>query len=680
METIRHEIDFAGRKLFFETGKFAKRALTSVVCGYGETIVLAVLTVSREKSKANYMPLLVDYREKLYAGGKIKGSRWMKREGRQTDGEILLSRVIDRSIRPMIDKNLRNDVAINIIPLSVDKENETEFPAFLASAMATLLSGLPFSGPLSITYIGLKNNKFIVNPTLEEKKENDMLLTLSTYKDKVVMVEFEGKEIPEEKIQEAMKFSFEQNAILDKFQEEFKERVNFSHSLELFLEEPKVSDEEKPDFTSEFEKIYATNVLNERDRMLSVLQKSLPEESTISVEELYFEFCRRKILNEKKRIGGRSVMEVRPLEIEVGILPRVHGSGHFRRGETEALTTCTLGSPGDAQFFERSDDEGQQRFFHFYNFPSYSVGETAPKKFLSRREIGHGALAEKALKNMIPEKSVFPYTIQLVTEILTSNGSTSQAATCGSTLALMDAGVPIKNPVAGIAVGLIQDPKDENNFVVLTDIQGEEDHLGDMDFKVGGTENGVTAIQMDTKLKGVSMKVIEEAFVHAKNARLHILSEMKKVISAPNKNLSQYAPRIEIIKIDPEKIRLIIGKGGETIQKITTEANVQIDIEDDGTLFVTSENEEGWKKANAMIQDIVYTPKIGDEFEGVVARVEAYGAFVDGEKTGGLIHVSKLGNNGEFVKHAGDVVKVGQKLKVKVAEIDDQGRVKLEKA
>jgi len=693
------EREFAGRRLKLISGRFAHRTLSSVVCQFGETSVLSVVSVSKNPKDLGYLPLLVDYREKLYAGGKIKGSRWVKREGRPSDEEILLSRVIDRSIRPMIDGRIQNDIQIVAIPLSVDQQNDAEFPALLASEAAMLISGVPFFGPISSSHIGVSDSgEFVVNPEISQAQEMKLVTTVTTFGEKIVMIEAEGKEASEEMFLKAVKKSIEENRKLDELQLELKEKaptvrygIEVSYGLEEIAGEDEILkdlDIGDMDLEKNFSRFFSFKYVDERYNEISKISKVLSEKHEIDlskallfVEENYKKFIRKNVLDDKKRIDGRALDEIREVSCEVGIIPRVHGSGHFIRGVTEALTIATLGSPGDAQLFERADEEGEKRFFHFYNFPQYSVGEVGSFKGPSRREIGHGALAEKALKNMIPPKDDFPYTIQLVTEILTSNGSTSMASACGSTLALMDAGVPIKSPVSGVAIGLIVDEKNEDNFEVLTDIQGEEDHYGDMDFKITGTKNGITAVQMDTKLKGVSFDVIKKALQKGMEANKFILDKMLSTIASPRSEISPFAPRIEKINVQIDKIRLVIGRGGETINKIIAETGVTLDIEDDGTIFITSNDKENMEKAKKMILAVTYEPKIGDEFDVRVTRVESYGVFVqatNGFSFEGLIHISKLGN-GQYIKNVSDVAKIGDIMRAKLIHIDEQGRFSFER-
>jgi len=675
------------------------------------------VAISSEKSSADYLPLNIEYREKLQAGGKIKGSRWVKREGRPMDHEILLGRLIDRAVRPTINENIRNDIQVTVTPLSSDKENETEFPAFTSVILALKLAGLDiqlqslsiigvksspdvvdqmsyqdrkyeFGKAIDYSSINTRDPELVVHPTLQEKSELLGFLSVASFDRNIVMLEGESKEMPigiaRIVCEKALEANNEVLATLEKVLNEYQDKK----TVELHLHEQDEFDQKiYTALIPSLQDIVAIPDHASRDVKIESLKEHLLEAGLLNEEEVqefdpdpyYKKFIQKMLLEEGKRIGGRKMDEIRELEVNENILYRVHGSGYFRRGETEALTVATLGSPGDVQNYENMEAEGERRFFHFYNFPPYSTGEARPVRGVSRREIGHGALAEKAIRPMVPPKEIFPYTIQLVTEILTSNGSTSMASTCGSSIALMSTGVPIKNCVAGVAIGLMADDKDNpSQFKVLTDIQGEEDFYGYMDFKLTCTNNGMTALQMDTKLRGVPVDIINEAFEAGEKGALEIRDKILSVISRPEDTLSEYAPRIMTMNINPEKIKIVIGKGGETIQKIIAETGVGIDIEQDGQVFITSEDAEMAEKAMSMITELIYEPEVGDILDGKVVRVESFGAIVKCGSFDGLLHVSKVLPS-KFIKDINEFIKVGDTVRVKVSEIDKEGRVRFER-
>ncbi|MBR5155548.1 MAG: polyribonucleotide nucleotidyltransferase [Clostridia bacterium] len=684
------ETEVAGRKLSIEVGKVAELANGSVIVRYGDTVVITAATASaKPRDGIDFFPLSIDYEERMYAVGKIPGS-FLKREGRPSENAILTARVIDRPMRPLFPKDLRNDVSIVSTVMSVEQDNAPEFCAMIGSSAAVSISDIPFNGPIAAVYVGLIDGEFIINPTVEQREKSDLNLTVAGSLQKVVMIEAGANEVPEDVMFDAIMFAHE----------EIKKICHFIKGIQDEIGKPKfeyehiVVNEEIFDDISAF----ATDLVKEaldtddkavRDERLKVVyekvyanfeEKYPAEEYAQDIEDALYKLqktiVRRWLLDEGKRVDGRAIQQLRPLASEVGLLPRTHGSGLFKRGQTQVMTVATLGALGDAQIIDGLDNEEYRRYIHHYNFPSYSVGETKPSRGPGRREIGHGALAERALVPVIPSEEEFPYAIRLVSEVLSSNGSTSQGSICGSTLALMDAGVPIKAPVAGISVGLVTEG---DRFLTVLDIQGLEDFFGDMDFKVAGTKKGITAIQMDLKIDGLTPEIIKNALTETRDARYYILDEvMLKAIAEPRKDVSQYAPKVIHIEIPVDKIRDVIGSGGKVIQKIVADTGAKIDIEEDGRVFISAPNAEMGEAAKKIIEGIVKEPEIGEVYDGKVVRIMDFGAFVEflpGKD--GLVHISKLDK--ARVEKVEDVVSVGDDIKVQVIEIDKQGRINLKR-
>ncbi|MBU0963571.1 polyribonucleotide nucleotidyltransferase, partial [Patescibacteria group bacterium] len=594
MSTIKKfTTEFAGKKLIFEFGRFAGQAHGACTVQYGETVVLATAVMnSTMREGVDYFPLMVDYEERLYAAGKIKGSRFIKREGRPSDEAVLTSRLVDRSIRPLFDQESRTDVQVVLTVLSVDQENDPDILSLIASSAALSVSPIPWAGPIAGVRVARVGDEWVLNPTYNAREKAAMEIVVVGNKDKVLMIEASAQQVKEDLVYEAIKFGHKHLCKTVDFIQELQSKIGIKKEVvelgELSEEEQKALNKVKEKVQSfcqeKIQKIFGTGkkeqqlaLIQLKDELEEVLKadndvtKENRQKGLNMVDRVYEQESRSLVLKKETRVDGRQLDEVRKISCEVGILPRTHGSGVFVRGETQVLSVVTLGSPGDEQFLDTMEETGKKRFMHHYNFPGFSTGEVKPMRSVGRREIGHGALVEKALEQVLPSKDDFPYTIRVVSEVLSSNGSSSQASCCGSSLALMDAGVPIKDPVAGIAIGLITDEKDSSKYKLLTDIQGVEDHDGDMDFKVAGTKNGITAIQMDVKLKGISFEIIKDALENARQTRLSILDEMLKTIPEPRADLSKYAPRIYTLRIDPEKIRDVIGRGGETINKIIDE-------------------------------------------------------------------------------------------------------------
>ncbi|MCG3084041.1 polyribonucleotide nucleotidyltransferase [Anoxybacillus sp. LAT_35] len=688
MEQEKHvfSIDWAGRPLTVEIGELAKQANGAVLVRYGDTVVLSTATASKEPKSVDFFPLTVNYEERLYAVGKIPGG-FIKREGRPSEKAILASRLIDRPIRPLFAEGFRNEVQVVSMVMSVDQDCSPEMAAMFGSSLALTISDIPFEGPIAGVTVGRVNGQFVINPSIAQMEQSDMHLIVAGTKDAINMVEAGANEVPEEVMLEAIMFGHEEIKRLIAFQEDIAAKVG-KEKMEVVLYELDAQLEAEIRARVEGEVKRAVQVPEKLAREAAIEQlkaevvaayedQEADEETIKQVKEILHklvkEEVRRLITEEKVRPDGRKVDEIRPLSSAIGLLPRTHGSGLFTRGQTQALSVCTLGALGDVQILDGLGIEETKRFMHHYNFPPFSVGETGAMRGPGRREIGHGALGERALEPVIPSEKEFPYTIRLVSEVLESNGSTSQASICASTLAMMDAGVPIKAPVAGIAMGLV---KSGEHYTILTDIQGMEDHLGDMDFKVAGTEKGVTALQMDIKIKGLSREILEEALQQARKGRLEILKHMMQTISEPRKELSPYAPKILTMQINPDKIRDVIGPSGKQINKIIEETGVKIDIEQDGTIFISSVNEEMNKKAKKIIEDIVREVEVGQVYLGKVKRIEKFGAFVElFSGKDGLVHISELAE--ERVGKVEDVVSIGDEILVKVTEIDKQGRVNL---
>ena len=677
------EMELAGRKLVVETGKMCALSNGSCLVRYGETAVLCNVTMAdKPREGVDFFPLSVDFEEKLYSVGRIPGS-FMRREGRPGEKAILTSRVVDRPIRPLFPKTMRNDVAVVMTVMSVDPDCSPEITGMIGTSIALSISDIPWNGPIGGVFMGLVDGQLVVNPTSAQREKSDLQLTVAATMEKIVMIEAGANEVDNKTMLDAIKIAhgeikkiiaFIQGIVAEigKPKKEFVE-VDLDHDL---FEAVKAA------HLDAFKAAMDTDDKNVRDAALLPLREQLsaeyPELDAATIELIMYKMqkyvVRRWLLDEGKRVDGRGINEIRPLAAEVGLLPRAHGSGMFTRGQTQVLTVATLSNSRDAQILDGIDEEATKRYMHHYNFPPYSVGEARAPRSPGRREIGHGALAERALIPVLPSEEEFPYTIRLVSEVLSSNGSTSQASICGSTLALMDAGVPIKAPVAGISCGLITEG---DRWMTMLDIQGVEDFHGDMDFKVGGTKKGITAIQMDIKIDGLTYDIIEEAFEKCYKARCYILDEiMLPVIPEPRKELSKYAPKMQTLRIPVDKISEVIGKGGKTIQKICADCNAKIDIEEDGRIFLSAVNREDLERAVYIIRTIVEDPEIGAIYKGRVTRLMNFGAFVEiapGKE--GLVHISKLDDH--RVEHVEDVVAVGDPIFVMVTDIDQQGRINL---
>lgn len=691
----KFETEFAGRSLVVETGKMASQANGSCLVRYGDTAVLVNVTMSKEpRDGIDFLPLSVDYEERLYAVGKIPGG-YVKREGRPTTKAILVSRVIDRPLRPLFPKDYRNDTSINALTLAVDPDILPEIPAAIGASIALNISDIPFDKLVGSIKVGIVDDKIVLNPNLEQREKSTLDLTVSATEDKVCMIEAGAKEVPDEKMLEAIKAGHEEIKKLCKFIQKIKSEVGKKKAEYKSFEVPEemvkfvdelATEKLKEAVQTDTKKQRDENVTNVDNFVIDEYIKKYGEEEyqnnkSMLSEALYKaekKAVRTLVKEEGKRVDGRAHDEIRPLSCEVGLFNRVHGSALFNRGLTQVLSLVTLGSVSEEQTFDGLDEEVTKRYMHHYNMPSYNVGEARPARGPGRREIGHGALAERALEPVIPSKEEFPYAIRVVSEVLSSNGSTSQGSICASTLALMDAGVPIKAPVAGISTGLFTNNGDTSDYVMVTDIQGIEDFFGDMDFKVGGTKKGITAIQVDIKIDGLTYEIIEEAFARTKKAREYILDEiMLKEIDKPRTNLSKYAPKIESIKINPSKIGDVIGAGGKTINKIIEETGVKIDIEDDGTVFVSGVDAKMLDKAITTIKSLTEDVELGKVYMGKVTKILQFGALVEvlpGKE--GLLHISQISN--ERIKKVEDVLKVGDDILVKVTEIGkDDGKFSL---
>ena len=680
------ETTYAGRPLVVETGKTCELSNGSCWVRYGETVVMANVTASEKPREGiDFFPLSVDYEERLYSVGKIPGS-FTKREGKPADKAILTSRMVDRQIRPLFPKDMRNDVGVVMTVLSVDPDNSPEVAGMVAVSIALSISDIPFNGPIAGLSVGLVDGEIVLNPTLEQRERNHLNLTVAGSAEKIVMIEAGADEVDDDTMLEAIL----------KGHEEIKKMVAFISDIQKEIGKRKFEFESQEVDHDLFDEIEAfasedvkaaldTNDKNVRDARLQPIIDAIHEkfddeekENAVMIDEIIYKLQKKIVrawLCEGKRVDGRGIDEIRPLASEVGVLPRVHGSGIFTRGQTQVLTVCTLGPVSESQKLDGLDEEVSKRYIHHYNFPSYSVGETRPSRGPGRREIGHGALAEKALVPVIPSVEEFPYAIRMVSEVLSSNGSTSQGSICGSTLALMDAGVPIKAPVAGISCGLIT--KDDGSFQTMVDIQGLEDFYGDMDFKVGGTKKGITAIQVDIKVDGLTPEIIKEAFEKTHKARLYILDEiMLKAIPEPRPEVSKWAPKMFTTKVPVDKIRDVIGTGGKVIQKIAADCDCNIDIEEDGNVFVSGLDKEKCMAAVSIIDTIANDPEIGSIYKGKVVRIMNFGAFVEiAPGKDGLVYISKLDK--QRVNKVEDVVSIGDEIVVKVMEIDDQGRINL---
>ena len=681
----------AGRPLVIEVGQVAKQANGAAVVRYGDTVVLVTATASKEPREGiDFFPLTVDYEEKQYAAGKIPGG-FIKREGKATEQATLSARLIDRPIRPLFPKGFRNDVHVVATVLSVEKDNAPDVTAMIGASVALNVSNIPFAGPIAGVVVGMVEGQLVINPTVEQTLKSDMHITVAGTKEAIMMVEGSANEIPEEQVLEAILFAHEEIKRLCEFQEPI--------IAELGVPKFEVKTVELDPAIKEEITEYATPILNQavrnpdkkaREASMDEAKASILEhfaevypdnlkEIDDLLDSILKDIVRSMLIDDGERVDGRELDEIRPISIEVGFLPRPHGSALFTRGQTQVLSVVTLGAASEEQILDGLGIEESKRYIHHYNFPPYSVGEVRPMRGPGRREIGHGALAERALLAVLPSEEEFPYTIRVVSEVLESNGSSSMASVCGSSLSLMHAGVPIKRPVAGIAMGLV---KRDDKFAIVTDIQGIEDALGDMDFKLAGTEIGVTAIQMDIKIAGVNREILAAALEKARKGRMFVMGKMNEVISKPNPDLSPYAPRLTRMNVPVEKIRDIIGPGGKTIHKIVNETGCKIDIEDDGTLYILATDEEAAKKAKFYIESIIAEVEVGKTYTGTVKRIMDFGAFVEiipgvlgTQGKEGLVHISQLAEG--RVNKVTDVVNIGDKIDVKVTDIDKQGRVNL---
>lgn len=691
MEERSWSLQIGGRELVISTGLLAGQANGAVTARYGDTVILATATMGKNPSNiSGYFPLLVDYEERYYAAGKIKGSRFIKREGRPSDEAILTGRAVDRTIRPLFNPRMRNDVQVVVTTLSFDNENDPDIVAMIAASAALALSDIPWNGPIGAVRVGRVGEEFILNPVNGERVDGSLDILLAGTHDKLNMVEASAKQVPEETVMEAFAFGFEAVKKIADFIDSIRREAGKEKVAPALLG---ASEEVERDIRRWYEEKGLAQALSLADKKetyarlreikeyvagkIAEMHAGVPKISEVSeqiLDELSDEIVHENILERDVRPDGRGLKEVRPIFCKTGVLPRTHGTGLFTRGETQALTVATLGAPGDEQVIDTMETDMKKRYIHHYNFPPYSVGEVRPMRGPGRREVGHGALAEKALVPVLPSKEDFPYTILLVSEVLSSNGSSSMASTCGSTLALMDAGVPITAPVSGIAMGIIVG--DKHRYKVLSDIQGLEDHYGDMDFKAAGTKSGITAIQMDVKVDGVTLEMLGAVLLQARENRADILGKMLAVLPTPRTELSPYAPRIITLHINPEKIRDVIGPGGKMINRIIDETGVEIDIEDDGSVFITSADQVSAEKAVEWIRNLTREVKPGERFNGRITRIMNFGAFAEIlPNQEGLIHISELADH--RVGRVEDVVNIGDVVPVLVKEIDAQGRVNL---
>jgi polyribonucleotide nucleotidyltransferase len=685
MKQTTKTFDLDGRTLTLQTGILAEQASSAVLARLGDTMVLSTVVMSDRDTSLDYFPLSVEYVERLYAGGRIKGSKWVKREGRPTDDAILTARLIDRSIRPLFPKELKKDIQVIITVLAVDGENDPEILAGIATSAALATSKIPWNGPISTMRVGMigEGKEIIVNPRAAEGEFLELDLVVSGTAEKTVMIEAAAKQVPEATVLEAIKIAKEWNGKLIAFINEIvaevgekKVAVTADTNLQetIMLVEKSYKDKVLAFIEGGVSKENVSGLGEIADEIVSQQgEDAIDKKKVLAALDYIFKKTIRERLLKGTRPDGRKLDEVRSISGQVGLVPRVHGSGLFSRGQTQVLTIATLGSSAMEQIIESAEGEETRRFFHHYSFPPYSVGETGRVGSPNRREIGHGALAEKSIVPVLPNETEFPYVIRLVSEVMSSNGSTSQGSVCGSTLALMDAGVPIKAPVAGIAMGIVTEG---DSYTLLTDIIGLEDFSGEMDFKVAGTETGVTAIQLDVKNAGINVAMIDDALNGAQKARMHILAEMNKIISAPRKELSEFAPKIQAIKIPVEKIGEVIGSGGKTIKNIIATTGAEVDVADDGTVSISGTDPVGVQDAIHWIETLTRNLEKNEEFEGTVKRLLAFGAFVElvpGKE--GMVHVSEMST--EYVKDPADVVQVGQTVKVRVKEVDDQGRINL---
>ena len=704
MSVKQFSTEVAGKELKVEIGRLAKQAHGACTVSYGETVVLATATTaSQPREGIDYFPLMVDYEEKLYAAGKIKGSRFIKREGRATDEAMLTARMIDRSIRPLFKESERNDVQVVVTVLSYDGINDPTFPAMMATSISLGISKIPWRGPLAGVNLGRVDNEWVLNPSVEAKQKSDLDLFVAGSADQVIMIEAGAQEVKENDMYEAIEFAGKHIKKIMPFVEDI---VKKEGQEKIVTEVDKDKEEVRSKVITKVNEVLAKNDVvscfnPDKSKMKQAINdltdkvnEVLKEDSEVSkdmrsmgvsmIDDALVKAFKGLVLDKKKRPDNRKLDEIRNLEADVSLLPRTHGSGLFSRGETQVLSVVTLGSPGDEQTLDTMEEDGTKKYMHHYNFPGYCVGEVKPLRGPSRRDIGHGALAEKALIAVLPKNEDFPYTVRVVSEVMGSNGPSSQASICGSTLSLMDAGVPIKAPVAGIAMGLVVDDDNASNYEILTDIQGIEDHAGHMDFKIAGTRDGITAIQLDIKLDGISYDVVKETLDKAKDARVKILDVMKKTIAEPRSEMSPYAPRITSMNIDPDKIRDVIGPGGKIINEIIAACNVNIDIEQDGVVMITSTDGEGSAKAKKWIENIVKDIEVGEIYEGKVLNIikgrdngSELGAIVElipGKD--GMVHISQIAH--KRIEKVSDVLNVGDMVKVKVMEVDkERNRVSL---
>lgn len=687
MNVITKSIELAGRTLSLEVGRFAPQAGSAVFARYGDASVLATVVMGAEDKKKDYFPLSVEYQERLYAGGRIKGSRWVKREGRPTDADILSGRLIDRSVRPLFPKGFRNEVQVIITVLSADIVNDTDVLGAVAASAALAISPIPWNGPISTVRVGLTEGQPEINPSNGNRTGADLDLVVSSSEKLIDMIEAGANQVPEDQMLAALKAGFAANQQIIGLINELVKTVGKDKIVLPQIEVPaKLISQVEKDIAASVKEYIATFAVKEGGSLNAIVSAAAEkvEEADRAfipqiVEEYLAKTIRNQILEKQIRPDGRKIDEIRPLNIEVGVLPRVHGSAIFQRGQTQALTVTTLGAPSLSQSLESAEGEETKRYMHHYNFPPFATGETGRMGSPGRREIGHGALAEKGLAPVIPPESEFPYAIRVVSEIMSSNGSSSMASTCGSTLSLMDAGVPLLAPVAGISTGLVTSaayPQQTTDYQLLTDIIGMEDHFGDMDFKVAGTEKGITAIQLDVKVPGLTLDICEGTLARARTARMEIMKAMLKVLPQPRPQLSQFAPQISTIMIPVEKIGELIGPGGKVIKKLMAETETVIDVRDDGSVFVSGVNAEGVKQAIGWISGLGKEVVPGEIYEGTVARMQPFGAFVNilpGKD--GLVHVSQMAAG--FVQDPSTVVHEGDKVKVWVTEIDSQGRINL---
>jgi len=679
---FKEEVDFGGKKLILETGKIARQADGAVIATCGETVVIStVVGAKKVNPETDYFPLQVNYQEKYYAAGKIPGG-YFKREARPTESETLISRLIDRPIRPLFPENFRNEVQILPTVLSYDNENEADILSIIASSAALSISGLPFKEPIAASRVGYIDNNYVLNPSKEQLKESKLDLVVAGTKEAVLMVESEASGLTEKQMLDAVKFGHEKFIPIIKAIESLAKKSSKEAWKIEEKDYSKLKNKISKELTKDLEKAFSEKDKKKRSELVNLASekcKSLFEgddtyselEISLQLKNLEKDIVRTKILKSKKRIDGRGLSDVRPIKCEVGVLPRTHGSALFTRGETQALVTITLGTTEDEQRIESLEGQKRVRFMLHYNFPPFSVGETG-RIGTGRREVGHGKLAWRALNSSLPEKEKFPYTLRIVSEITESNGSSSMATVCGASLALMDAAVPIAEPVAGIAMGLIKEKKE---FLVLSDILGDEDHLGDMDFKVAGTKDGITSLQMDIKITGITFEIMEQALNQAKDGRTHILTEMNKAIKSSRKEVSKYTPKIETVKVDKKDIAAVIGKGGATIREIVELSGAKVDVKDTGEVTIAAPDEESRKKAMEMVKNIIAKPEMGKIYKGKVVKIMEFGAFVNFlGKQDGLVHISQLA--GKRVAKVSDVVKEGDEVSVKVIGFD-RGKVKL---